>query len=395
MLSLETYTKVDPMKLATFTIPLFSKVQIEKRLQKLVKKALKYGNEDIVYSFGSVTTETVNTENGPRECECVEITVSGEAPQIGGYNLLARIELLEGGENLVHCVPGVDVSLDTSFRTHNGHCDHCNTDRRRNDVYVLTDGTQQIAVGRTCLRDFLGIDDPKSIVERAQFFEEIQNIRDEDFSNLFGSFGYVDLRSVLVIAAGLIRTVGYVSKAKQAETGDVATGESVLFVMDGVPGFDVETTNEDTTWTNKAIELFRSTDSFGNDYMDNLRVLFKQDFIKRGHVALVSSGVLAAQRRLAPKDKTHDVTSDFVGVVKERIRGMELVLEKIIFLGSGAYGPTYLHTMKDIQGNVFTWVTGNKMEADGGSVVKLDASIKEHKVYNGAKQTVLTRAKLV
>ena len=383
------------MELATFTIPLFSKVQIEKRLQKLVKKALKYGNEDIVYSFGSVTTETINTENGPRECEYVEITVSGEAPQISGYNLLARIELLEGSENLVHCVPGVDVSLDTSFRTHNGHCDHCNTDRRRNDVYVLTDETQQIAVGRTCLRDFLGIDDPKSIVGRAQFFEEIQKIRDEDFSNLFGSFGYIDLRSIAVIAAGLIRTVGYVSKAKQAETGHMTTGQTVLFVMDDVPGFSVETTNEDRTWTDKAIELFRSTDSFGNDYMDNLRVLFKQDIVKRNHVALVSSGILAAQKHLAPKGKTQDVISNFVGIVKERIKGIELILEKVIFLGSGTYGPTYLHIMKDIQGNAFSWITGNKIEADEGSVVKLDASIKEHKVYNGAKQTVLTRAKLV
>ncbi len=379
------------MELITFSIPTFRKSVIEKRLEKLSKKAAKYGNGDITFTFGEKTIREIKTEYGPRQYEFIDITVTGNAPQIAGWQLLARIEIMGGDENLVHTVPGSSVQLNEGYRTHDGHCDHCNTSRRRNDVYVLADGQNQIAVGRTCLRDFLGIDDPKAIVNRAQFFEELRNIQEDDMIGNFGSFGCFDLQEVLTVAAGFIRTKGYVSKAKQAETGYETTGEAVIYSIRSVPGYKLETTAEDRNWAAKTIEFFRATETFGNDYMDNIRVLMKQDLVLERHVALISSAVLAAQRALAPKPIVAE--SNFVGKEKERLRNLDLLLEKIIFLGHGTFGPSYLHLLKDTTGNQFSWITGNKLEIAEGSRVKLDASVKQHKLYNGVKQTVLTRAK--
>jgi len=117
----------------------------------------------------------------------------------------------------------------------------------------------------------------------------------------------------------------------------------------------------------------------------------KQDLVLERHVALISSAVLAAQRALAPKPIVAE--SNFVGKEKERLRNLDLLLEKIIFLGHGSFGPSYLHLLKDDTGNQFSWITGNKLEIAEGSHVKLDATVKQHKLYNGVKQTVLTRAK--
>lgn len=381
------------MELFTFSIPIFRKGDIQKKLEKLSRKAAKYGNGDIQFTFGEEKIVKRKTEYGEREYRFVDITVSGDAPKIAGWELLARIELLHGNsENLVHHVPGSDSILQEKFREHDGHCEHCKTDRIRNDVYVLTDGEKQIAVGRTCLRDFLGIDDPKSIVSRAQFFEEIRSYEEEDMLGDFGAYGYYDLREILTISASYIRKYGYVSKAKNMETGDEPTSQCVMNAKNGIPGYEIKSTPEDRKWAEKTIEFFRSADTFKNDYMNNIRVIMKEDILAKKHIALVSSAVVAVQRELTPKVELKE--SNFVGEVKQRLRGLELLLEKIIFLGHGTFGPSYLHLMKDKNGNVFSWITGNKLEIAEGTWLKLDGSVKQHKLYNDVKQTVLTRAKV-
>lgn len=380
------------MELTSFSIPTFRKTDIAARLEKLARKAAKNGNPDITYSFGATATRVVDTEYGKRMIDYVEIIVSGEAPRIAGWDFLARVELL-GEENLIHRVPGVSKELEDRFRTHSGFCDHCNSARRRNDVFVLANDEKQIAVGRQCLREFLGIDDPKMIVARAQFFEDLKNMSDEDSLGSLGSWNYADLREVLVLAAANIRLNGYVSKAKQEQTGAPTTGQAVSWGLSGVPAYIVkEVTKEDRDWAEKTVNFFRRDTSFGNEYMDNIRVLMKQDIIKKDHIALISSAVITTQRELAPKTEVKE--SSFVGEVKGRLKDISLLLEKIIFLGSGSFGPTYLHLLKDANGNAFSWITGNKVQEAEGSTLTVDATVKEHKIYKGTKQTVLTRAKV-
>jgi hypothetical protein len=381
------------MELTTFAIPSFRKETVAKRLEKLARKAVKYGNADISYSFGTPYIVEVKTDQGNRKIEYVPITVEGDAPQIGGWKLLARVELMEG-ENLIHGLPGNDIEMSGDFRLHNGHCDHCNSLRVRNDVYVMSDGEKQIAVGRTCLRDFLGIDDPKSLVQRAQFFEELRNIEEEDFGDFSGE-GVFSLKDVLENSAASIRKNGYVSKAKQAETGEETTGDVVANSLNGFKGYDIEVNVADMMWATATFDFFSSSENFGNDYMDNIRVLMKQDIVLPKHIALVASSVITAQRELAKKERIENAPkSSFIGEVKERLRDIELTISKIVYLGSGAFGPSFLHLMEDAGGNVFSWITGNKIEEAEGAKVKLDATVKDHKVYNGVNQTVLTRAKV-
>jgi hypothetical protein len=384
-------------ELITFAIPSFRRSQIEVRLAKLAKKAAKYGNGDITIAFGETTVRKVTTEYGPRLVEYVTATVSGSAPQIQGWQLLARVEMLEGAETLIHHVPGSGVQLERRFRTHGGQCEHCNAARRRNDVYVLTDGQKQIAVGRTCLRDFLGTDDPKAIVSRAQFFEELTSTFDEEDSIQFGSYANVyDLHSFLTAAAAVIREKGYISKAKQADTGRMSTGDEVLMQAKGIATKMVETTEEDALQARATIELFRSSADFGNEYLDNIRVLFNQDLVRDEHASIVASSIVAARRQQEQQARAAtDVDSKFVGQVKDRLRGIELQIERIITLGQSQWGTSYLHLMKDRAGNKFSWITTSKIEAAEGSAVLLDASIKEHKMYKGICQTVLTRVKTV
>jgi hypothetical protein len=375
----------------TFSIPTFKKQAIQARLDKLVKKAARYGNTDIGYSFGEKSIRKIQTEYGPTLIEYIEINVYGEAPQIEGWQLVARVEIINE-ENLVHTVPGVNSGLQNNYRHHNGHCDHCNTLRARNDVYVLTDGETEMAVGRTCLRDFLGIDNPKAIVNRAQFYEELRAL-DEDELEGFGGFGMFFLKDILSVSAAYIRKAGYVSRARSGELGLEPTGDCVKSNLSGARLYSIDVIDEDRAWAEKTIEYFRGQDQFDTDYLNNIRVLMKTDMIATKHVGLVASAVITAQRALAPA--VEKKVSNYVGEIKQRLKGMQLIIDRIIYLGCGHYGHSYLHLFKDTDGNAFSWITDNKLELDEGTEVQVDATVKQHKDYKGTKQTVLTRAKIV
>lgn len=379
----------------TFSIPVYRKAAVKKRLDFLVKKAIKYGNEDIKYSFGETSIQELKNQYGEKiRIEYVDIHVSGNAPLIKGWKLLGRIEIMQG-ENLIHTVPGLEVDLSSKYREHSGYCDHCQTNRTRNDVYILSNGDEEIAVGRTCLRDHLGIDDPKLIVSRAQFFEELKSFQEEDGLG-YGGHGFYSVDELLLLSAAFIRQFGFISRTRANETGDETTGEFVHNCLRGTSGYSIKHNEEDLEWVEKTKNFFRSQENFGNTYLDNIRVLMKEDIADPKHVALLASSVFTSQRELVKKEEIEEQASksEFVGEVKERLRGLELTLTRIVNFGMGQFGYTYLHVMEDNSDNVFSWITGNKIEEPEGTKLTLDGTVKQHKLYNDVKQTVLTRAKL-
>ena len=60
------------------------------------------------------------------------------------------------------------------------------------------------------------------------------------------------------------------------------------------------------------------------------------------------------------------------------------------------YGMTtmYIHTFKDVDGNVFTWKTQNGICLNYGEAVHVKGTIKNHSEYKDEKQTELQRCKV-
>ena len=80
--------------------------------------------------------------------------------------------------------------------------------------------------------------------------------------------------------------------------------------------------------------------------------------------------------------------SEYVGTIGER-REFTLTVVKNITFDSG-YGTQHLHTFNDEAGNEFIWSTAAK-SWNIGDVKHIRATIKDYKLYQGVKQTVLTR----
>ena len=97
--------------------------------------------------------------------------------------------------------------------------------------------------------------------------------------------------------------------------------------------------------------------------------------------------VEAAKNALMPPSK-----SEFIGDIKERIRGLNVTLTGARAV-SGAYGTSVMFTFKQNE-NILVWFTScppDEQDAIVGHQYSLTGTVKDHKIYNGEKQTYLNR----
>lgn len=87
-----------------------------------------------------------------------------------------------------------------------------------------------------------------------------------------------------------------------------------------------------------------------------------------------------------------EVPSEYIGEEGDKIE-IELALNKVGGF-NGTYGYTYVYCFK-AGNNVVVWKTQKGLNLKEGGTVKVKATIKEHSEYDGVKQTVITRAKVL
>lgn len=92
----------------------------------------------------------------------------------------------------------------------------------------------------------------------------------------------------------------------------------------------------------------------------------------------------AALSALLPESK-----SEYIGSIKERIRDLEVEVTGSREI-SGYYGISTVYTFANGD-NVLTWITSSCKDIKVGDHVLLTGTVKEHKLYNGVKQTILSR----
>lgn len=104
----------------TYNIPATNYPALVEAIEKLNRRAPKLGCEPIVINvLRQYEVEKKSERTGLKYRQTwMEIEVVGEAPKLAGWTLLAVIEMLETGENLVRTVPGQTVPRVVP---HHGH----------------------------------------------------------------------------------------------------------------------------------------------------------------------------------------------------------------------------------------------------------------------------------
>jgi hypothetical protein len=352
--------------------------------------------------------------------EFLSVTVTGEAPKFAGWNLVAVLEPLstdDGVENIIQAVPGQKCPVE--YRDRVGQCDHCHTERRRNQTFVCrhVDGRHQM-VGRNCLADFLGHTDPHHLAKMAEMLGELASLceaaADEEWNEGGASMGGAySLDCFMAMTAASIVVDGWLSRGKAFEFGGIATANKTLEALNPLPKQDRDyrewVANMQAT---AAAERQQATaaaaiawaaelteEEIGDsDYLYNLCLVCRAGYVTGKTAGLAASLIVAHARAVEAEVRQREFakraeTSKHQGVVGERI-WRKLTLERVHYSES-FYGTTAIHGMCDDDGNAYTWFASNELsDFDKGDSRWILATVKSHGEYKGIAQTVLTRCSL-
>lgn len=429
---------------------------IEKKLEKINKRAKKIGCEPIVLTklgeaeehgeeiddFGGLSVKTR---------KMVTIDIRGEPPKIAGWEFVATVEpaeeVNEGEEpiNIINKMPGITYDVPVEYRhTSMFVCDHCHTKRQRNEIFVIRHETGEFkVVGRQCIKDFMGYHaNPNELVRMAQ---DYANFIGEVRCGIGGGAG----EEVCKLDEFLFRTAYFVQKEGYFKSGGfddygmmrIPTKEVVwntfwiphnrlkpetkrddpyfgfFYNLDGtVPATFGMTRNPKhgkKTMTeqeyNEAREYYEAAKKYLcetllardeddlNDYLYNLKTIMQMRYIKRQHAGYAASIIRVYQKHLGEEEERQKrMTSAFQGVVGQKIKIPDVKLVNVRGFDS-AYGWSEILTFSDRAGNYYKWFTNTraKVNINLGDVVAIEATVKKHEEYNGAKSTVITRAKII
>ncbi len=293
-----------------YDIPSQNLSYLSHRIDKLNDRAAKLGVEPITIAETARHTrpEQKDEITGLVErAEYVVITVEidGGRIHLADWRFLGTVEHTPAG-NILRAVPGEEMPED--YRTARRDCDHCGTDRRRRDTYLVqhTDGTIK-QVGRTCTADYLGGADAQKLAAWMQSLYALESdAGDEDIDRTPRGRGGVTPREIVETAVATVRMDHgryHKSGSKGATVWTVTDwlhgGPPARKLMDA--GFSITADDIDRA---EALLAWIANEYDGNGYIANLRISAENELIGLRKIGLLVSLPIAwdnAQRSVAER----------------------------------------------------------------------------------------------
>jgi hypothetical protein len=390
----------------TYTIPTENKPALKAKLEKIQRRANKLELTAIEFSFSSAYYR--DGADGLKD-HVIDVSITGETVKIAGWSFCATLDHFSDPDqpskwiSIVKAVSGCDVP--ERFRSIGPICEHCSQSRKRTQTYVLKhdDGSRK-AVGSSCLRDFLGGHDPHAAVLLCNDLIQAQQACEESMG---GSRGHsaIDIDRFLAVTAAIVRIDGYVSSAKAREsltpvyrTSDALqdyffspaqTDEEKKWKALREPTeIDIATAEKAKQW---ALSLHETAIATLNDYQYNIANIARIGVVELRLIGLAVSIVPSYQRAVGAdieRQKARESSVHF-GTVGER-SVYALTVTKILTTES-QWGTTFICKFVDENGNFATWFASKRVDFAVGEKVTVKGTVKEHKEYQGIKETVLTR----
>ena len=388
----------------TYLIPACRMADLEKKVDRLNRRAARLGMSPI--GIETVRTVSSKPDSWGRVLVSHEIKLTGEAPVVAGHTFIARIQHTSTG-NIISKAPGAARSVEVPVEMRDGEatCDHCGTNRRRNDTFVLrTDETGGlIRVGRNCLADYLRTPDAAGAISIFTFLYALSSdFASMDFMGGEGGSGFDGYGTVETVAAAIscIRKCGWVSAAKAREEDRDSTKSVVVFAMNPPPirpeireeWEALRPVAEDYTAAATMVEWAKALDG-ASDYEHNLKVALSAGYVDPRNVGLAVS-VVSVYRRAMEKAEAVKAPSrpdsGYFGTLGTRYTLQGLTVKATRYCET-AYGVSTLVVFEDAEGHTFKWFASGSHEFEAGSTVNIKGTVKKHGEYKGRKETMLTR----
>lgn len=388
----------------TYEIPEVKKGSFYETIEKANKKAKKLGLNalNVIENSVMVQKEVPITEifEGKeyisyKIMNVYSFTVTGETPKIDGFKLIGLVEFIDKMKPVTHSFVDDNDQL-ALLKVNDHHCDHCQTNRMRNKVFLIknTENNEFIQVGKSCLTDFF----PQDVFNKIVSFEKIFYVFKE-LDTLMEGGNYhnpkhilIKIEEILALSIEAINQYGFVSTKNEGE-GNIATSTLVKSQYGGQPIVVLDINEEKI---NQAKLLLADNQNILNQYFDNNINTFNnnlQNFVEVGFVNITNIGLVSFLPVLISKLNQPKTESNYIGTIKEKIT-VKATLTNVYGFET-AYGYTNLYNFLDEQGNKLSWFnTGKKPDCQVNDVVTLTGTVKDHNLYKGEKQTVLVRCKI-
>lgn len=379
----------------TISVPESRYPWFKQQIDALAKKAKKL-TEERIYTMlvgKHVVDEPTSKLHGTR---MVEVFVACPEVRLNGWHFVAQVDHSQDSGNIVRVVPG--ERLPETFRDREPCCDHCGLKRRRRDTYVVRDEAraEYRQVGKSCLKDFTGHHSPEKIARLAELLALIPEIRRASFDTLRGTSDLPDhrvygLHEYLLYVADAIYRKGWTSRSKARDEGRQSTSEYAETQMLGDAGRIPMDYNTNTSLVERALTAAIALGDRDNltDYEHNIHVLANSPVIERRHIHMAAS--IVGRQWLIERNGVSGTpkANQHVGEV-----GKTLELDvRLVRTSKATYGTR--HVFEDNQGNQIVWFHHNPIrETAIGMPMRISMRVKEHKDWQGRKQTVITHARM-
>jgi len=420
----------------TFFKSLFShyKKEIELELQVFSTKAKKFG-VDFQYEFSkpyilkkeipSPMGDFWNEQHGYHHIvtyEVFDLNINHEPIKLSGdWELVAYYKNDTGSIQQLN----VNLELPKWFVEHEiNTCNHCNIKRYRKTYFLvyspITKEFKQI--GSTCLKDFCGITPAKalkifSFFYQPTFFGECENYSfnnaskqlKEKFVNIAYSkslciskiLEFIKLHNYTKATFEQIEDgVTYYGKIKykwvRDNEGKATLDKLIQFLESKTEKPKIKGAKDINDllkfWDNKEIKTDKDNipiNSF-NFWISDCKEILTTDYILKTDLNKLCGLV---NYYVESKAKESEISSSkHFGNIGERIT-QDLIITKM-FAGDGLYGSYYIYTMENENGNCFVY-KGSKQIGWENDKLNITFTITSHDTYNGMKQTIISRPKIL
>ena len=316
------------------------------------------------------------------------------------------------GENLGFIVPTKYFSLNPCT------CDYCKTNRQRNETYLVVNREtgEWKQLGKECLKLFVAGIDVDAIATFESFIKEAEcaaNPGDEFFYNR--RFKFVKVADALALACAVYRERGYLAtRDSVGNSNDFSNKNIVQRKLAQKYGFDNDFLNITNSVRSEIDEIDLKIDSaiakedvevavemvsrFPDDtYYNNLKVIVSNEYIPLNKLGLLVSIPKAIDRYKEEKKRQEErerlaAESDYLGSVGEKI-SVNFVSGREAACCETQFGLLHIYEFKDANGNTVVWKSSSGKDIPESGTVT--GTVKSHEEYDGIKQTVILRAKII
>lgn len=379
---------------------------VEKKLNRIAKKCIKHGNEFIFEVKGEEIREEYNKELGRTEYhKFVLVEVEGTA-KINNWECIAVLENHEVG-NIIRRI-NTEINVPERFKNTDNICEHCNTKRQRNNLYVIhnieTDEWKQ--VGGNCLKLYTG---GLSMEYVTAYMDGITEL--EEFDGIVGrGKAYYHVEEIISYAVEVINKTGYFNAQSAIPTKYIVSeliqdnlGRAIERINEEFKSarLDVRMSEHDFHKDNTMEVVKNVIDYYNNledesEFVHNVKVMLNEGYAlpkNFGFLCYLPEGYARYIQKEVEKAKK--VETKYFGEIGKRYKDKVIQDVTLVTSWETQWGYTGIYKIILEDGSILTWKTNNGLYLDRNEKFdKICFTVKEHKEYKGEKQTEVTRCKV-